>query len=139
VRWLRNDAPLLAAPETHTDPYYQAGSHPDVVARLWDEIGPALDADCRALIFGSPALVHPHGGIVLALCMGTTYGLRIPVENLEDACTAGCRRQQQWTGGGQTDIEARFGEGWVFGAFLDAETDWLRASFDRVGRTDVSR
>ena len=67
----------IALPGTAQDPYYQQGSHPDVVERIWDQIGSALPMDCRCLVYGSPALVHPTSGIIFVFSSGTVYYLRL--------------------------------------------------------------
>ena len=35
-------------------------------ARLWRGLGKPLPEDCRAVFFGTPALIHPVSGIVFA-------------------------------------------------------------------------
>jgi hypothetical protein len=35
----RNSAPVFSGANEGPDPYYGAGSHPDIVARIWDELG----------------------------------------------------------------------------------------------------
>ncbi|MCC6487462.1 MAG: hypothetical protein IT364_08170, partial [Candidatus Hydrogenedentes bacterium] len=69
--------PPLAAPNEHPDPYMGAGSHPDIVERVWDVLGASLPRDCRALVYGTPALVHPAVGVVIALAYGTQYAIRV--------------------------------------------------------------
>ena len=115
----------IAAPAEHPDPYLQAGSHPDVVERLWDGLGSGLPVDCRALVYGTPALVDPEIGVVLALAFGTQYALRVPDARLDEALNAGCRTGQDWTGGGRTDVEEELGRGWVFGCWADDELRWV--------------
>ena len=125
----------IAAPESHPDPYMEAGSHPDIVERLWDDLGSALPADSRALIFGAPALVHPEAGVVLALAFGTQYAIRVPFESLEDALGAGCHLEQEWTDGGRTNIEQELGRGWVFGCWATDESIWLSQLYAELGRS----
>ncbi len=55
------------------DYYWGSGTHPDVLERLWNQIGKKLPVDSRAVVFGNPALVHPDSGIVLAFALGTEY------------------------------------------------------------------
>jgi len=51
-------------PDEVARPCDSLGTHPDLVARLWDEIPAAPPADCRFVVFGSLALVRPDDGIV---------------------------------------------------------------------------
>lgn len=124
----RFDPRPILSPADHPDPYMEAGSHPDIVERVWDRLGDALPTDCRALVLGRPALVEPTRGIVLALAYGTAYAIRVPDEKLEDALARGCRAEERWSGGGATRAEQAFGRGWVFGGWLDDEAEWLAES-----------
>ena len=63
----------LAFPDEVTQPYYSLGTHPDLVERLWDELGKVLPVDCRAVFYGSPALLHPETGTVFGFAGGTQY------------------------------------------------------------------
>ena len=62
VREILGDQPPVASPDTVGDPYYGQGSHPDVVERVWDQLGASLPTDCRCLVYGTPALVDPASG-----------------------------------------------------------------------------
>src|SRR5512145_2078070 len=73
----RNRGLPLTLPDEQTDPYSKCGSHPDVVERVWDRLGKCLPENGRCLVYGTPALVHPRAGVVLATCNGTAYCLRI--------------------------------------------------------------
>jgi hypothetical protein len=119
------DSPVLTAPEDHPDPYAGAGSHPDVVERLWSQLGRPLPGDGRVLVHGAPALVHPTAGVVLAIGFGTRYALRLPRPRLEDAIAAGCEATVTWSDGTSTDLRDTFGGDWLFGAWCDQETQWL--------------
>ncbi len=63
--------------ETVAKPYQDCGCHPDIVIRIWDQIGKSLPIDCKCLIGGSPALAHPEHGFILALGLGTEYAIRV--------------------------------------------------------------
>jgi hypothetical protein len=53
---------FLPVSECSADNYYDLGCHPDVVKRLWDEINPKLPANCRTIIYGTPALIQQDNG-----------------------------------------------------------------------------
>lgn len=126
--------PAIAPPDAFQSPYMTLGSHPDIVERVWDELTIALAVDCRAVVYGNPALVHPERGIVFALAFGTAYAIRIPGEAMEEAINGGCTTDRTWTGGGKTDIQETLGFGWLFGNWLDAEPGWMLEVYNRIGQ-----
>ena len=78
-------SPLSTKPGDVKDPYYELGTHPDVVEHLWDRLGPALPEDCRCVVLGAVALAQPRSGVVMALGLGTNYALRLTPEDFLDA------------------------------------------------------
>jgi hypothetical protein len=119
----------ISTPDTHPDPYLRAGSHPDIVGWIWDTLGSALPADCRAMVYGTPALVHPSIGVVLALAYGTAYLIRIPNDFVKDAKKSGYTTERTWSDGTRTDIQELLGPGWLFGSWEKEETSWLLTSY----------
>lgn len=98
------------------------GTHPDVVARLWDELAGAFAADARAVVRATPALIDPASGVIVAVGLGTTYALRLAAED-----AAGRETIHRYTSVGRTlDLAETFGPGWVFGAWDADEADALR-------------
>ena len=87
-------------------------------------LGSALPTDCRAIVYGTPALLHPVG-IVFALAYGTAYAIRVSEHHRSLALEAGCRVEQIWSGGGKTDIEQELGRGWLFGLWINQEPQWV--------------
>lgn len=73
IKHLKSDAVAIAPPDSHPNPYSELGCHPDTVEYVWDHLGAALTMDCRAIIYGYPALVHPDAGVILAMSYGTAY------------------------------------------------------------------
>lgn len=124
------DAAASAPWNSVRDPYYACGCHPDIVERLWDQIGAALPADCRCLICGTPALAHPRSGIILAIGIGTQYGLRLPGPLAAEATRAGAKTTTTWTGGGDMDTRRDLGEDWVFGTWLPNELVWCQKVYE---------
>ena len=71
--------PELPQPEQGRlrDPYWEQGCHPDIVARLWDELGGELPAVARAQAKGRPVLAHGDSDRIIAFARGTSYALWI--------------------------------------------------------------
>lgn len=123
----------IARPSSVPDPYAGAGCHPDVVERLWDWLGRALPRAARALVLGTPALVHARQGIVLAVGLGTNYALRLPAAALaESGADRLARRHVFRSAGVELDLGS-FGPRWRFGAYLAEEPAWLAAAADELG------
>ena len=131
----KRDVPEYAAWDSVQNPYYRCGCHPEIVERIWDQIGKALPGDCRCLITGIPALAHPASGVILAIGIGTQYGLRLPPASTGDAINAGAKTTTKWSGGNVMDINRELGDDWIFGAWLENEIAWCKtayAMFDRA-------
>ena len=121
----RSDVPPIARPSSASDPYYCAGSHPDVVERVWDDLGRELPRACRALVFGTPALVHEARGLVLCTALGTQYALRVPSARFAEAGTKGLVTLHHYKTSGTSLDLAGFGPSWRFGGWHACERDWL--------------
>ncbi|MGE4159975.1 MAG: hypothetical protein AB7F75_12865 [Planctomycetota bacterium] len=111
-------------PEAHPDPYMAAGSHPDVVARVWEELGKSFPEEWRMMIYGSPGLLH-SSGVVMALAWGTAYAVRVPEKRLPEALARGCTTTRTWSDGSVTDLGIQMGPDWVFGNWVREEAQWL--------------
>ena len=116
--------------EVGPDPYMASGSHPDVVSRVWDEIGSSLPEDCKCRVGYSPALVHPRTGLLLAVAMGTQYALRLPSDLRQTALNAGLKTSTVWGLKHHFDLSASLGSEWVFGGWLKEEFEWLRLAYE---------
>jgi hypothetical protein len=129
-RYERKQLNAVARPEDVKDPYYGLGTHPDLVTRLWDELGKALAADCRAVFYGNPALIHPTSGIVFGFAGGThTYALRLPETERAEALRAGATRIMTYPRSPALDV-GQFGEEWVLCRWFAQEEAWCRAAFE---------
>jgi hypothetical protein len=126
--------PALASPDQVTRPYETLGTHPDLVARLWDELQSRLPMDCRVIFYGTPALMHPATGIVFGFAGGThTYALRLPEPSRAQALRAGATRIKHYPVSQPSFDLADIGPDWVFcGWFADEET-WCLAAFEYAG------
>ncbi|MEO6059275.1 MAG: hypothetical protein ABIQ05_04795 [Candidatus Limnocylindria bacterium] len=109
---------------------WHLGAHPDVVERLWETLNGSLPADARWLVFDGPALVHPASGTILAVGLGTSYGLRLRPEDLAEAVAAGAELVHTFRSVGVTlDLPDSYGPDWAFGSWSDREADWVLASY----------
>jgi uncharacterized protein (TIGR02996 family) len=136
VRGQKVTGKSVRAPESVRDPYVNCGSHPDVVERVWDQLGRVLPRDGRCLLSSHPALVHPASGVVLAVCYGTEYCLRVAPQAEEEARQVGAETVSHWSDGGRTPLRTAFGGGWIFGLWVVREKAWCRAvyaAFDPPG------
>jgi len=128
------------SPAEVADPYYTLGTHPDLVQRLWDELGKGLPEDCRWIVHGVPALVRPNSGVIFGFAGGTqTYALALPDEVRAPAVAAGARTKHSYPAYPELNVEAStidlttFGRGWVFGGWFKGEEDWCRAAYLAAG------
>ncbi len=128
------DSPLTLLPqENERDPYMHLGSHPDIVVRIWKEIGANLDSDCRLIVCGTPALVQPETGIILAFALGTQYCLHLPPLLARSALATGAKTTTKWSNGSVMDVAKKFGEGWIFGKWLKDEIEWCQQAYRVFG------
>jgi hypothetical protein len=132
VRYLERHpepSPDTRPPRDEQRDYWEAGSHPDIVERVWDQLGASLPAECRVVVLGTPALVHPDTGVILALAIGTQYGLRLPAAAWERGLPPGSSTTTTWAGGETIDIQEKLGRDWVFGTWAAEEEAWCRQAF----------
>jgi hypothetical protein len=122
---------VLAAPNSVPDPYMRQGSHPDIVQRVWDEVGASLPVDCRCLIYGTPALIHDRTGVVIAICNGTRYNLRLTADDFREAMAKGARTRTRWSNGEEMDSLAELGSDWIFGGWFTEEGQWCRDTYEQ--------
>ena len=120
----------IGRPEDYQRPYEALGTHPDLVAHLWDRMTVTLPADCRFVVFGSPALVRPDTGIVFAFAGGThTYALRLPEDVRGRALAAGARRIMVYPKHPPLDLDT-IGPEWVLGGWHKGEQDWCLSAYE---------
>jgi hypothetical protein len=130
------------APSEVIDPSYTLGTHPDLVARLWDELGGTLPEDCRWVVHGSPALVHPATGVIFAFAGGThTYAFRLPPDCHAEALAAGATTVVHYPaypeiGASSSTLDlTEIGPEWGFGGWHAGEDRWCRAAYAFAGET----
>jgi hypothetical protein len=121
------------------DPYMSQGSHPDIVVRVWDELGNELPRDCRAQAKGKPVLSHPETDRIIAVSHGTAYALWLTPDDLADAQQAGATTVMTWSGGSVTDLAERAGSGWIWGRWFQNEPSWIRHAYAAAGTQQSTR
>jgi hypothetical protein len=128
------------APSDVELPYLTLGTHPDLLQRLWDDLGSTLPADCRWIVFGTPVLVHPRSGVIFGFGGGThTYALRLPAAERAAALRAGAGTVHRYPAHPELGIPASaldlagIGEEWVFGCWREGEIAWCRSAYEGAG------
>lgn len=126
--------PPLATPDQVARPCESLGTHPDLVARLWDELAAALPVEARVVFLGAPALMHPTTGVVFGFAGGThTYALRIPDHLRAEAQSLGASRIKHYPGGQPSfDLEV-IGPEWLFCGWFEDEAAWCLSAFEAAG------
>ncbi|HET6201970.1 MAG TPA: hypothetical protein VFI25_04110 [Planctomycetota bacterium] len=115
-------------PRAGEDPYMDLGSHPDVVELLWDGLGEAFAGKARGIVYGTPALIAPRCGVLLAVALGTAYAIRLAPEAYAAAMLRGAETRHTYRRPGTTlDLAEEFGLGWIFGGFEKEEKALLAA------------
>jgi hypothetical protein len=124
-------SPLLAPASSLTGPRNRFGSHPEIIEYLWDQLAARLPVDCRAVVYGTPALVGPQRGLLFAVALGTEYGLRLPPTEFALARASEAEVVHHYRTAGVTlDLAHRFGPAWVFGTFHRREPEWGAAALE---------
>jgi hypothetical protein len=118
------------------DPYLTLGTHPDLVMRLWDELGGSLPVDGRVIAYGMPALVRPDSGVILGFAGGTQmYAMRLDHDAAAEARAAGLATVYTYPPVPKVRPEAivvdagAFGETWVFGRWHASELAWFASGY----------
>lgn len=127
---------VLAAPDSVADPYLRQGSHPDIVHRVWDALGARVPMACRCLIYGTPSLVHDRTGVVIAICNGTQYNLRLTPDDFRHGISKGASTRTRWSNGEEMDSLAALGHDWIFGGWFEEEGQWCRHTYDHYGNAN---
>jgi hypothetical protein len=127
-----SDKPASQSLDSVADPRMHLGTHPDLVERLW-QLNAALPADCRWVVYGKPALVHPQTGVIFGHATGTLgYALRLAEPARAEADRLGARTRIEVPNGDPYDM-AQAGPEWRFGKWFAAEPDWCRAAYEVAG------
>lgn len=116
-------------PSEVKDAYQGQGSHPDIVARLWDELGKSLPVDGRCLIFGTPSLIHGETGVLLGICGGTSYFLRLSPDQWKEAILKGAQTSVKSSLGAEFDVTKEIGPDWVCANWDKREMEWLGENY----------
>jgi len=114
------------------DPRTGLGTHPDIIERLW-QLNGGLPADCRWVVYGKPALVHPQSGVIFGHATGTLgYALRLSEPDRTAADRLGAKTRIEMQRGDPYDL-ASAGPEWRFGKWFAEEPGWCRTAYDFAG------
>jgi hypothetical protein len=125
---IRTSETLVAPPRY---PFHKSGTHPDVVERVWEELGFVLPRGSRCMLYGRPALADPATGVVFVVCFGTQYALRLPPDAIPKERRTKAWSTTRWSDGGTMNVQKALGPDWVFGRWKPVEAEWLRAVYER--------
>ncbi len=114
------------------DPYWEEGCHPDVVNRLWNELGTALPEAARAQAKGRPVLAHGETDRIIGFARGTSYALWIAPGDRDAAGSAGASPRWTWGSGAVTDLRQDIGPGWIWGKWYTDEPRWVRNAYAAI-------
>jgi hypothetical protein len=128
-----------ASPASVKNPLSKTGTHPEIGVRLWEELAASLPVDCRWIVCGTPALVHPQTGVLFGVCIGMAYCLRLTDADMERALQAGASTQTKFSDGRTLDLASHFGPGWVFGSWQQAELEWCRDEYEALGKAAAEK
>ncbi len=127
--------PVSQSLQEVADPLYGLGTHPDLITRLW-ELDDQLPEQCRWVVYGGPALVHPKSGIVFGFAAGTLgYALRLPEPARGQADALGAKtvvRLRQKPPWDVWDL-GKAGPEWRLGLWIAQEFEWCRLAYRRAG------
>ncbi len=118
------------APHPDGRDYLGAGTHPDVVTRLWETIGASWPPESRRVVCGTPVLLNPDSRVLIAVAIGTQYAIRLPSAIVKSGVAQTMRTRTVFADRGSLDVRAEFGDDWVLGSYATEETVWCRQSFD---------
>ncbi len=142
LRFLSGRAPgkaPIAPYDSVKDAYTMLGSHPESVERVWDTLGSLMPADCRCLVYATPALVHPASGVIFAFSGGTVYRLRLAPRGYAEALRKGWQTVDHFSDGSTEDLAQSLGPDWVFGHWAVDETRWCMAMYERLNKLPEPR
>ena len=112
--------------------YWHSGAHPEIAERLWEQLAHGLPDECRQVVLGTPALVHPASGVLIAIALGTAYALRLPSKALRVALSEDVEIETVWSDGSRLNVRDEFGAGWVLGSWSQNEEQWCAEVFEEL-------
>jgi hypothetical protein len=99
-----------------------------MVTRIWRDINDSLPADCRVLVYGTPALMQPETQLLLAVTFGTQYMVRASEQAIRRGLPQEISTVMTWSNKKTTNL-ADFGPDWFFGKWLPEEIIWCKENF----------
>src|SRR5580698_2622932 len=128
-----NPPPPLSQPlEAVSNPFYELGTHPDIVSQLW-KLDSSLPQSCRWILWGKPSLVHPESGVIFAVGFGTIgIVMRLPPDVLAQTAPELVLRKTKRNPGQAFDI-GPIGPEWRFVRPPAPASDWCLAAYRFAG------
>lgn len=101
--------------------------------RLWSDLAASLPVECRWIVLGTPALVHPETGVLFGVAIGNQYLLRLTDADMESALKVKASTEDGWSDRRTPKMASELGPGWVFGSWQLSELAWCRAAYEALG------
>lgn len=121
------------SPLSVKNPILETNTHPTIGGRLWSDLTVSLPVECRWIVLGTPALVHPGTGILFGVAIGNQYFLRLTDADMESALKAEASTEDGLSDRRTPEMASELGPGWVFGSWQLAELAWCRAAYEAFG------
>jgi hypothetical protein len=83
-------------------------------------------------MYVAPVPAHSSKGIMLAICNGTEYNLRLTPADILEAMANGIRTTTRWSDDREMDARTELGEGWIFGGWSQDEIRWCKNMFESL-------
>jgi hypothetical protein len=113
---------------------WRLGTHPDLVEIVWEQLPNQLPENCQWLVYGRPALVHPHSGVIFGIATGTSVlALRLPESKRHEVSVVESQVVQY--SDGSHLLANTLGDDWAFIPFnIGArECEWCVHAYEYAG------
>jgi hypothetical protein len=120
------------SPLSVKNPILGTNTRRSIGVRLWSDLAASLPVECRWIVLGTPALVHPETGVLFGVSIGNQYFLRLTDADMASALKAEASTEDGLSDRRTPEMASELGPGWVFGSWQLAELAWCRAAYEAL-------